>query len=488
MKYQIPLTTKELEHFQVSKDLIEMIQKRFSYHLYLVGGASRDLIQNFFFKKNKLIHDLDFSIFKDNGDGLSKEELIELKEFILLDRRYSIVDDTIFLHLNIIENSTKFEVEFTSFRKESYRNNRKPITVGGDITTDIQRRDFTVNAIYLNVLELNEKDIIVEEAIPESKDFIEDVKLGILRTTTENPMDVFEEDPLRILRAIRFKEYGFILDSKMEEAMIDFPMKIFFEKVSKERIQMELLTILERGDVNYLIHFGFIRKLIPAFSEFEFKSYRINELEHIASVIREARKLDVDDESKKIFLLAALFHDVGKGSTGTFSTIKNRFQFLGHEHISAEIAREWLTEFKFSKRIINGVYHLVKEHMTTKFFNNKSLKSIVRWILLYIDDAKFPNLINNILMFNKLDWGGKSVKWRRDNIHLIEDEERISILVKDLVIFIKMLKIEKKEVFQNISIEIGNDKHIPVLSKRRAINKRHSNFIVAELKRLGIIC
>lgn len=483
-QFTIPLTASEIKHFTISLELIKRIQVTFSYHVYLVGGACRDLMQNFFFRKDKIVHDLDFAIFKDNGEGLSKEELIELMEFILLDRKYSVVDETDFLHLKVIENNSHFEIEFTSFRKETYRDTRKPETVGGTLESDIERRDFTVNAIYLKIFDLREHSVILESDIEISEQYIEDVKNQILKTTTEDPMDVFLEDPLRIMRAIRFKGYGFELDDKIKNAIEDFPMDIFFQKVSKERISMELLTILERGDVDFLILLGFIQKIIPQFEDFIGTPYEKDELTHIVSVIKKVRELKVSNERKKIFLLSALFHDIGKAKTGQYSEKKERFQFLGHEHISAEIAKDWLIKFKFSKRIINGVYHLISEHMTTKFFNKTPLKSIVRWILLYLDKNKFPDLIENVLIFNTLDWGGKSKDWRIKNAHLIQDEQKVADMVRELVIFIDEFKEDKKEEFQRISKEIGEDKHIPIPSKKKAINKRHANLIVGEFRKL----
>lgn len=482
--YTIPLKPSEIKHFNVAMELNDKIKKKFGYEMALVGGACRDLFMRKFFgeEKTKEINDLDFAIYKSNTNGLNDKELTEIMNFINLDYDFSVVDEIKFLHLKVIHKPTGYEIEYTSTRKEAYRDNtRKPETQTGDILTDILRRDFTVNAIYLNIIKIDSNNIYVQPANDVIKKHIDDVRNKILKTTTENPEDVFNEDPLRVLRAVRFAGYGYDMEPKLDKTIQNFDNTVLLSKVSKERIADELGKILEKGNVDYLIKSGFITKIMSEFSEFDDKEYKDNELQHIVDVIKVARE-KAPTGKKLLFLLSALFHDIGKGSTGTFSDKKERWQFLGHEEKSAEIAKKIMSNYKFSSDMIRDVSNLVSQHMVTKFFDKVPEKTIIKWILVYDNQQKYPDLIENVLLFNTIDWGGKSSKWRDEHKEMIQNERVIADKVIKLRDKIRIIKNKYKDELKEISTEIGKDKHIPATSKSGAILKRHANFILGKMK------
>ena len=490
--YTIPISSSEHKHFEVATDLNSKIMKRFpGTIIVLVGGSCRDLFYRKFFGEEvqKNINDLDYSIFKSNNQGLNDTELTNVMEYIKSLGDYNVIDELDHLHLKILTKADNYEIEYTSTRKEAYQDtSRKPETSVGTVIDDIVRRDFTINAIYLNIDEINSDNIVVSPYNEETKTHIDHVRQKLLKTTTENPETVFSDDPLRVLRAIRFSGYGYDMEPGLEKAVKEFPKDDLYKKVSYERISDELGKILQKGDIDYLIKSGFIKNIIEEFGNFDDKPYKDYELQHIIDVVKMARKLAPKGQ-ETIFLLAGLLHDVGKGGkqegkendVGEWSDRKNRWTFNGHEKVSSEIARRFMKKFKFSNSMIKSVGDLIDLHMESKFYDNAPLKTIIMWILKYSNQQKYPNLIDNVLIFNSVDWGGKSDQWKKDNPTLMK-ADAISDKINKLRNVIDPIVDENKQELAEISKEIGQDKNIPNVSKPKAILKRKANFIIGKIK------
>jgi tRNA nucleotidyltransferase/poly(A) polymerase len=485
-EYTISLLPDEVKHFKLALELDQKIKKKFpNYVTALVGGACRDLFFRKFFgsEKSNRVDDLDFSIYKKNsGIGLDDKELTDLMNFIRLNPDYSVVVEMQFLHLKVIHKPTGFEIEYTSARKEAYdRTSRKPTTAIGTLADDVFRRDFTVNAIYLEILKVDNDSVYVSPVGESTKKHIDDVRNKILTTTTENPNDAFDDDPLRVLRAVRFSGYSYDMVPKLDKAVKEYDKEKIFTKVARERVAVELGKILEKGDVDYLLKSGFITKIATEFSDFDGKEYKDAEIQHIIDVIKVARE-KAPKEKQLIFFLSALLHDVGKGSTGTYSDKKERWQFLGHEIESEKKARDIMKRYKFSNPLIRDVTNLISQHMVTKFFDKVPDKTIIMWILKYDDVQDYPELIDNVLLFNTIDWGGKPEDWREKNKDMIKNEREIVKKVLTLREKIREIKSQYKGELSAISTEVGKDKNIPTLSIKGAILKRHANFILSKLK------
>jgi len=210
--FRVNISSRERLYFNFAKLIISRIN---DYEISLVGGANRELLLRYFNGSSSIIHDLDFTVFKNDGSGLTSSEF---KEF---SNRFKYMDDVIlvddglkFLHFCVIgKKGTKFhniELEFGTPRKEEYYDTRKPDISVGNVSDDIQRRDFTVNSIYTIINRLEDEYVVLEQhplLVDIQNGFISDVKYGVLRTTSNNPMVIFNEDPLRILRAIRFGSF-----------------------------------------------------------------------------------------------------------------------------------------------------------------------------------------------------------------------------------------------------------------------------------------
>jgi len=483
--YKIPITPSEYKHFIVAKKLNDDIKKQYpDTQMTLVGGACRDMFYRKFFgqKIQKNINDLDFSIFhKSNNKGLVRSELEELSKYITSLGYYNVIEELDFLHLKILTKADNLEIEYTSNRKEAYRDDsRNPDTSVGNIIDDIIRRDFTINAIYLDVVDINKDSVIVRPYNNESSQHIDHVKQKLLKTTTDNPEVVLDEDPLRVLRAIRFSGYGYDMDPGLESAVRNFDGKKITDKVAVERVTDELGKILEKGNVDYLIKSGFIKKIIKEFDVFDGKEYSDQVLTHIVKVIHQAR--EYSPEGKEfMFFLAALFHDIGKGSTGEWHDKRQNWKFLGHEKESGDITPIILKNLKVPNKIINHVTTLIKHHMRVKDFLKVPVKTIVRWLFTYDNKQKYGDLVDDVLLFNKMDWGGKPEEWQEKNKDWIKHDEIIE-RVNKIRDYFREIKSDYKKELSDISRKIGQSKTIENEHKAKTILSLKTNFIIGKMK------
>ncbi len=315
-------------------DLIES----FGFRAYFVGGCVRDSI------RRETIHDFDIA------SSALPEEIADIFE----SRGYGVIG-TGKAHGTVTVMLDSCSVEVTTMRNEGdYKDGRHPECVEfvKDIFLDLKRRDFTMNAIAYSV---SEKKII------DPYGGVEDIKNSIIRAVGD-PRIRFEEDALRILRAIRFSSVlGYSIESGTMEVMREKSENIKF--LSSERIYSELVKLLcgdFAGKVLY-DYFDIISKIVPQLSECQgfdqhspYHCYDL--LMHICRVVDSAPKV-------KHLRLAALFHDIGK--PGCFSIDENNVgHFYGHARRSAEIADNILRMLKVDKKTSDRVLFLVRHHDT----------------------------------------------------------------------------------------------------------------------------
>lgn len=252
--------------------------------------------------------------------------------------------------VTVLAEGKPFEV--TTYRVDGkYLNNRKPeqVCFVENIREDLGRRDFTINAMAYNR----------EDGIVDMFGGQEDLKHRIIRCAGEAEVR-FEEDALRILRALRFASVlGFDIEEKTSDAMRK--KKHLLRNISKERIQMELVKLL-MGDGAGEILVKYSDVLAAALPQIEpMIGFEQNNIHHSFDVWQHSAEALKYTPKDKVLRLAALLHDSGKPFCYTCDE-EGTGHFYGHAGLSEEKAAEIMRELRFDNQTKHEVCQLVKYH------------------------------------------------------------------------------------------------------------------------------
>lgn len=259
--------------------------------------------------------------------------------------------------------STSEQVQVTTYRSEgSYSDSRHPDSVSyeTDIEKDLERRDFTMNAIAYDPI----KDII-KDKFNGQKDIKDKTIRSVLYAETR-----IQEDALRMLRAIRFStELGFAIDTETLAAIEKHAALI--KDISEERIRDEFVKIILSPEpakgIDLMERLGLLTHIIPELQEgigCEQKGEHIYDVyNHLLHALQHAAEKNFSLDVR----LSALFHDIGKPRTrrwdGTKAGGKGKYTFFGHEVIGARMTKIILERLKFSRETVTRVTSLVRSHM-----------------------------------------------------------------------------------------------------------------------------
>lgn len=425
----------------VIKALEAMSQSGFE--AFVVGGAIRDLLMG------KKVYDWDFTTkaipqeiqkifpksFYDNRFGtvgITAEELAKQFSFKIPD---------------LLKENIKPEdvLEITTYRSEgSYSDNRRPdqVSWGKKLEDDLKRRDFTINAM---ALEVRSSKLKVQSCrIIDLFNGKEDLKNKIIRAVGD-PKSRFSEDGLRMMRAIRIAaEIGFTIEEKTLKAI--FNKAFLLQKISRERIRDEFLKILKSDypadGIRFLVISGLIKYIIPEFLETrgikQGGHHKLNVFNHSLESLKNCPSCD------PIVRLATLIHDLGKPAVGREKD--GKITFYNHEVVGGRLAKKISQRLRLSSKESEKLWLLVRYHMFS--YDPKMTDKAIRRFILRVGKEN----INDMMMLrigDRLGGGSKATSWR-----LREFQERIGKLFYTPM-QIKDLKINGNEVMDILKIKAG---------------------------------
>lgn len=317
------------------------------HEVYLVGGCIRNILMK------KDVTDWDLTT------KATPEEILLLFPNGFYDNSFGTVG------IPIEINDQPSVVEITTFRTEhGYTNKRHPdvVTWGKTIEEDLQRRDFTCNAIAMSLnLSQNSFDFI------DPYKGIDDIKNGTLRAVG-NPDERFREDALRLLRAVRFAS---VLDFTIEETTLEELKKnvSLIKEISEERIKTELFKILQSDKayegVLLLQESGLLKEILPELLEGIGISQTRPGRHHTTDVFtHNVMSMKLCPSTNPLVRFATLLHDAGKPKVESKDE-NGLVIFYNHEVVGARIARNICDRLKFSKKERDKVFTLIRWHMFT---------------------------------------------------------------------------------------------------------------------------
>jgi len=335
----------------------------FEGDLFLVGGAVRDELLG-------LPPRADFDLVTRGSSG-------ELGQLLFLRGISTIPPVTYERFGTAMVHVADIDIEIVTARRESYdEGSRKPHVEPASYEEDARRRDFTVNTLMRNL-----HSGVLSDPLGVG---LADLKAQVLRTPLD-PVATFHDDPLRMMRAVRFRwQLGFEPASGLYEAIRETRDRL--KIISFERIRDELLKMLARPTgpdaLDDLRKLGLTEIFAPEFDAMvgveQGNYHHLDVWDHTLLVIRNIWRIEEAPTSTDV--LGALFHDIGKPPT-RIKDEQGRTRFFGHEDVGAKMTREILRRWKFSEREIEPVVKLVRHHMrlgSSPVFTKPAARRLIR--------------------------------------------------------------------------------------------------------------
>ena len=462
----------------IIKNVEEILKKleENQYEAYIVGGCVRDLLM--------------IKLAAANGDysNVKKKEPKDWdittnarpKEILRIfpNGKYENNFGTVLVAVK--QSAKKMIIEITTYRSEQgYSDRRHPdeIKFEDSLENDLGRRDFTVNAIAMDIRG-NIVDLFGGQ---------KDLKKKIIRAVGE-PIDRFKEDALRMIRTVRLScQLGFAIEPKTERAIKRMAGGIKF--VANERIKDELIKILESGksyDGIMLLHnTKLLQYILP---ELE-RGIDVNQNRHHTYTVFKHSTLSLKYCPSKDWRVrfASLLHDIAKPQTKRF--IKGDATFYNHDIVGAKIVKKIMKRLKFSNEDIDKVTTLIYNHM---FYYNvgEVTESSVRRLIKKVGEENLADLID-LRIADRLGSGvpkAKPYKLRHLE-YMMKKVRKDPVSVKMIKItgdvLIKILGIKPGPkigaILDVLLLEIIED---PKLNNKKYLEMRSQELNVMELKDL----
>lgn len=463
---------KDLQHRIF--ETISSASEKANFQAYVIGGFVRDLFLN------RTSKDVDI-VCLGSGIELAKTVAADLtpRPKLSVFKNFG----TAMLKLD------DWEVEFVGARKESYnRNSRKPVVEEGSLEDDQNRRDFTINAMAIS---LNKKDY---GEIIDPFNGMEDLKKGILRTPLE-PGLTYSDDPLRMMRAIRFSsQLNFTIEEESLLAITSHKERI--KIVSMERISDELNKIIlsQQPSIGFKLLFdtGLLQIIFPEMAEL----YGVDSLDgksHKDNFYHTLQVLDnISQHTDDLWLRwAAILHDIAKPATKRFDK-KNGWTFHGHEDKGA--------------RMVPGIFRKLKLPLDSKMkYVQKLVKLHLRPISLVketVTDSAIRRLLyeagDDIEDLMKLCSADITTKNKNKQKRYLSNFELVEQKLKEVEEKDKLRNwqppVSGEEIMEIFSIPPSKEVGILKTKIREAIldgvipNEKEDafNFLITEAKKMGL--
>ncbi|WP_433299482.1 CCA tRNA nucleotidyltransferase [Actinoplanes sp. CA-030573] len=317
---------------------------RAGHELHLVGGSVRDALLG------KLGDDLDFCT-----DATPEQTLVLVQGWA--DAIWETGRE--FGTIGVQKNGLRLEI--TTFRAEAYDGvTRHPVVrYGTSLLEDLERRDFTINAMAVS---------LPGHEFTDPFGGLADLAARVIRTPAA-PALSFGDDPLRMLRAARFAaKLRFIVDNSVVAAMRD--MSADLDRITAERIRDEFTKLMCGADpiagLRLLVDTGLADRFLPEISglklEIDEHAQHKDVYEHTLIVVANAMRLEGDEGPDFVLRMAALMHDVGKPATKAVGR-DGRVSFHHHEIVGARLTKQRMKALKYPKDVTSEVVELVALHL-----------------------------------------------------------------------------------------------------------------------------
>ncbi len=267
-------------------------------------------------------------------------------------------------------------IEITTFRDEKYNpESRKPeVCFGTVLEEDLRRRDFTINAMA--------RDPLNGDIIDPFNGRL-DLEAHILRAVGNEPDKRFDEDPLRLMRAIRFAaELNFSIEAETRRSIVRQAAKL--QKISRERIRDEmnklLLSPYPAKGLDLLVELGLMTWIVPEVLELRGVSQHPQRLIHSKDVYAHVLRVVERSSPRLVTRWGALLHDIAKPRTR--SVEDGKVHFFGHEELGAHMTRDILKHLHFDRDFIESVSKVVRLHMRINAYTSDWTDGAVRRLML----------------------------------------------------------------------------------------------------------
>jgi tRNA nucleotidyltransferase/poly(A) polymerase len=387
MKMDVSLTPTERKIFALLQQVVQ--EKAPETTLRVAGGWVRDKLMG------KDSNDIDIAINNMTGEDFANLVVQYMKEHGIKSGGVTVVEANPEQSKHLATAMVRLfglPIDFVNLRTETYTDTRIPEMQMGTAEEDASRRDLTINALFYNI---NTGEI---------EDFVgglKDLKEGIARTPLD-PVQTFLDDPLRILRTVRFaSRYGLDLDPSLIEAAHNPEVQqAFKDKISQERIwtelagkqegekwkpgaligpdptraaellkQLGLMEAIFDPNTEEREQLGMGEEFVPWETEQDNPHHTFDIWKHTLEVLRnlvDQTKGDIQEDAETYLVrnIAALLHDIGKRYKGIQGVHEQgHTTYHGHEEMSGKIAETILTRLRAPKRIIQRVKALIDAHL-----------------------------------------------------------------------------------------------------------------------------